>query len=359
MKNTKNVLNYLLARGGITQLEAILAPKRTNGNDAAVFLIDHFFQDKALIKKLPIQAHDSVIFINSTKEPTTDYINTIYASLKKGQAQLPVAVIGIGGGTSLDIAKAISNLFTNGGAAEDYQGWDLVKVPGVFKVGVVALAGTGAEASRTCVMTNPANGLKLGMNSDFTMFDQVIMDPDLTKTVPHDQYFYTGVDSYVHCIESLSGRFRHPVSDALSEQALQLCRSIFLSEQMQADANQEKLMVASYLGGCAIANSFVGVIHPFSAGLSVVLGIRHGLANCIAMQAMDAFYPREVDEFGQMLTRQNVTLARGVCDGLTNEQYEQLYKSTIIHEVPLKNALGDDFQQILTKDKVIRLFQQM
>ena len=87
----------------------------------------------------------------------------------------------MGGGIAIDVAKAISNLLTNSGSAADYQGWDLVKHPGVFKIGIPTLSGTGAEATRTCVLTNKENGLKLGMNSDFTVYDQVILDPNLGR----------------------------------------------------------------------------------------------------------------------------------------------------------------------------------
>ena len=149
----------------------------------------------------------------------------------------------------MDVAKAVANLMTNGGRAEDYQGWDLVKVPGIYKVAVPTLSGTGAEATRTCVMTNKRTGLKLGMNSDHTVYDQIIMDPELTRTVPRNQYFWTGMDAYIHCIESLNGHYRNAIGDAYSAQTISLCRDVFLGEDMMADDMREKLMVASYLGG--------------------------------------------------------------------------------------------------------------
>ena len=108
-------------------------------------------------------------------------------------------------------------------------------------------------------------------------------------------------------------------------------------------------MVASYLGGCAVGMTYVGVVHPFSAGLSVVLGMHHGIANCVAMTAMEKFYPREVEEFWQMVGKQNIPIPRGVCRSLKEKQYDLLYQSTIIHEKPLVNALGDGFKNILTK----------
>ncbi len=174
------------------------------------------------------------------------------------------------------------------------------------------ISGTGPEASRTCVMTNSKSGIKLGMNSDFTIYDQLILDPNLTKTVPREQYFYTGMDTYLHCIESLNGIYRNAIGDAFSNQAIELCREVFFSEDMMSDENRERLMVASYLGGCAIANSFVGTIHPFSAGLSVVLGTHHCIGNCITMGAMEQFYPKEYEEFFKMAEKQNIEIQRGL-----------------------------------------------
>ena len=102
-------------------------------------------------------------------EPTTEFIDVLTEEVVSNCGREACAIVGIGGGTTLDIAKAVSNLLTNGGSAEDYQGWDLVKVPGIFKVGIPTLSGTGAEATRTCIMTNQDTGLKLGMNSDHTL----------------------------------------------------------------------------------------------------------------------------------------------------------------------------------------------
>ena len=110
-------------------------------------------------------------------------------------------IIGIGGGTLLDMAKAVSIMLTNEGEAKDYQGWDLVKSPGIFKIGVPTLSGTGAETSRTCVLTNYDTGVKLGMNSHHSVFDVLVLDPNLSQTVPKDQFFYTAMDTYIHCVE--------------------------------------------------------------------------------------------------------------------------------------------------------------
>ena len=132
-----------------------------------------------------------------------------------------------------------------------------------------------------------------------------------------------------------------------------------MSDDMMSEENRQKLMVASYLGGCEIGNSFVGVLHPFSAGLSVVLKVHHCLANCITMAAMKQFYSEGVKEFFEMADKQKIEIPRGSCRDLTEDQYNQLYQATIIHEKPLANALGNDFSSILTKERTKEIFQRM
>jgi 3-deoxy-alpha-D-manno-octulosonate 8-oxidase len=361
IKNVKNVSRYTIGEGALNDLSEQLSTfRKKSENGSVIFFIDEYFKNHPNgINSLNVQNSDEIIFISTTDEPTTEYIDQQCKIVKQKGCNYPVAIVGMGGGITMDIAKAVSNLLTNGGKAEDYQGWDLVKNPGIYKIAIPTLSGTGAEATRTCVMTNKATGLKLGMNSDYTVFDQIIMDPNLTKTVPKNQYYYTGMDAYIHCVEALSGLYRNAIGDAYSEQTITLCREVFNSDDMMSDDNRSKMMVASYLGGCAIATSYVGVAHPFSAGLSVVLGMHHCIANCITMRAMEEFYPDEYSEFWEMAEKQGIRVPEGICKNLTDDQYDQLYASTVIHEKPLTNALGNDFKDILTKEKVIDIFKKM
>ena len=334
-------------------------PSLRTAGEGVVFLVDSYFQNSELVERLPVCYSDVLIFVDSSHEPTTDAVDDYLAKALAGTAGQRDSVVGIGGGSTLDTAKAVSNLISNGGKAEDYQGWNLVQKPGVFKLGVPTLSGTGAEASRTCVMMNHAKNLKLGMNSDYTVFDRLILDAELTATVPRDQYFFTGLDTYIHCIESLNGSFRHAVADAYSREALNLCHDVFSAEDMMALDKREMLMVASFLGGSAIGNSFVGVVHPLSAGLSMVLGVHHCEANCLVMNVMDDFYPAEAATFRRMVEKQNISLRTGLCRGLSDDQYEALFNASIIHEKPLENALGPNFRNVLTRECVQELFVRM
>jgi len=357
IKFVKNVQKYIIGNGSIEELPNLIQAQ--NNVKGVLYFIDGFFKGNLeILNLISINNEENISFVDTDQEPSTDYINSVVKKIII-KDRVPSIIIALGGGITMDVAKAVSNLLTNGGKAEDYQGWDLVKKKGVFKIAIPTLSGTGAEATRTCVMTNKSTGIKLGMNSDYTVFDQIIMDPDLTKTVPNNQFFYTGMDAYIHCFEALNGSYRNAIGDAYSEQSIKLCREVFNSDDMMSDENRLKLMVASYLGGCAIATSYVGVVHPFSAGLSVVLGVHHCIGNCITMRAMEEFYPKEYSEFWSMVERQKTEIPKGVCNNLTHEQYNQLYASTIIHEKPLSNALGDNFKKILSKEKVIEIFKRM
>jgi len=361
VQNVQNVSRYVFDNDALKLLPKFLNERRTLNKGRVLFFVDEYFRNNThLVSELPVDPSDSLIFVSVAKEPATDYVNHIYETvLQDGRASNSVAIVGVGGGITLDVAKAISNLLGNGGRAEDYQGWDLLKKPGTYKVGIPTISGTGAEATRTCVMTNAVTGVKLGMNSSYSVFDQLILDPTLTCTVPTDQYFFTGMDAYIHCIESLAGSYRNCIGDALSEQSLQLCRKVFLGNHMMSEENRANLMVASYMGGCAIATSYVGLVHPFSSGLSVVLGLHHGVANCIALSALEEFYGSAHDELLLMSDRQKVRIPTGVCGGLSDMEFERLYSATILHEKPLANALGPDYGKVLTKTKVQEIFSRM
>ena len=360
IRNVRNISGYTIGSGSINVLAQQIEVRRNCGS-GVIFFVDEYFQHNTeFLSALPISSCDSKVFVSTKSEPTTEGINDVMARLSRWIDNKPSALVAIGGGIVMDTTKAVSNLLTNGGKAEDYQGWDLVPKPGIFKIAVPTISGTGAEATRTCVMTNNQTGLKLGMNSDHTVFDFVVLDPDLTASVPRNQYFWTGMDAYIHCVEALTGGYRNAIGDSFSQQTIELCRQVFGGqEDMKSDRNRERLMVASYLGGCAIATSYVGLVHPLSAGLSVVLGGHHCVANCIAMRAVEKFYPRAYEEFWSMVERSGTFIPQGIAADLSDDQYDKIYQATLVHEKPLTNALGERFKQILTKEKVIDLFKSM
>lgn len=355
-RNFKMVDYVVYGRGCFDQLDEILAPKRKD-DKPVVFLLDHHFQnDEAFKSRIPLRGNDQLIIADVTTEPKTSYVDSIAQELKDKFGTVS-GVIGIGGGSILDLAKAVSIMMTNPGKAQDYQGWDLVKSPAVYKAGIPTLSGTGAEVSRTCVLTGPTK--KLGMNSDFTPFDQIVLDPELIKGAPKNQRFYTGMDCYIHCIESLQGTYINAFSRSYGEKALELCQDVFLHNTEWTDESDEKLMMASYAGGMSIAYSQVGVAHAVSYGLSYLLGTKHGIGNCIVFNHLEEFYPEGVKEFHQMVKQNGIDIPVGVTKGLTDEQFDTMINVSLGMAPLWENALGKDWQQQMNRERLRALYERL
>ncbi|XMO86304.1 iron-containing alcohol dehydrogenase family protein [Algibacter sp. AS12] len=357
-KNFPMVPKVMFGRGGFNQLNDILAPKRLGLHAPFIFLIDDVFKSNPWItSRISLSYDDRIIFVSAKEEPKTSQVDALVEDIILQSKQRPSGIIGIGGGTLLDLAKAVSIMITNDGGAADYQGWDLVKNPAIYHVGIPTISGTGAEVSRTTVLTGPDK--KLGINSDYTPFDQVILDSELTKEVPKDQWFYTGMDCYVHCIESLTGTYLNTFSETYGQMALELCNEIFLSDSLSDTESQEKLMMASWHGGMSIAYSQVGVAHAMSYGLSYLLGTKHGIGNCIVFDHLEEFYPEGVKVFKQMKAKHNITLPTGICADLSDSEFDIMIDVALGLEPLWENALGKNWKKTMTKQKLKALYQKM
>ncbi|HTL07726.1 MAG TPA: iron-containing alcohol dehydrogenase family protein [Chitinophagaceae bacterium] len=354
-RNFKMVSYVVYGRGSFNQLDEILEPQRTKGKPM-IFLLDHFFEGKPLANRIPLRDNDEIIYVDVTYEPKTTYVDSLSNQLKEKFGSIS-GVIGIGGGSAMDLAKAVALMMNNPGSSADYQGWDLVKNPGVYKAGIPTLSGTGAEVSRTTVLTGPTR--KLGMNSDFTPFDQIVLDPELTANAPANQRFYTGMDCYIHCIESLQGTYLNEFSKSYGEKALQLCQKVFVEKNQWDDECDDMLMMASYAGGMSIAYSQVGVAHAVSYGLSYLLGTKHGIGNCIVMDHLQDYYPEGVKEFKLMVEKNKIDIPQGICKGLSDDQFEKMMDVSLGMKPLWENALGKDWEKIMTRHKLRRLYEQL
>ena len=357
-KNFPMVPRVIFGRGSFNQLGDIISPKRLNINAPFIYLVDDVFKSNAwLTSRIPLSYDDKILFISSEEEPKTSQIDNIVEDIILSTKERPSGIIGIGGGTMLDLAKAVSIMLTNEGETKDYQGWDLVKNPAIYHVGIPTISGTGAEVSRTTVLTGPEK--KLGINSDFTPFDQVILDSELTKNVPKEQWFYTGMDCYIHCIESLNGTYLNAFSQSYGDMALELCKEIFLENNLSDIDAQEKLMMASWHGGMSIVYSQVGIAHAMSYGLYYLLGTKHGIGNCIVFDHLEEFYPEGVRLFKAMKKKHNIRLPQGICSILSDDEIGVMIKIALSLEPLWENALGNNWKKIMTPKKLKELYQKM
>lgn len=355
-KNFPMVPRVVFGKGSFNQLGEILLPKRKHSEAPFIFLVDDVFENQELATRIPSIFNDKIIFISSEEEPKTHQVDAIVDLIKAEFSELPSGIVGIGGGTILDLSKAVAIMLTNKGGSENYQGWDLVSKPALYHVGIPTISGTGAEVSRTTVLLGPEK--KLGINSDYTTFDQVLLDPDVTKGVPKEQWFYTGMDCYIHCVESLTGTYLNAFSQSYGEKSLDLCKEVFL-ENLNEEESRDKLMMASWHGGMSIAYSQVGVAHAMSYGLSYLLGVKHGIGNCLVFQYLEEFYPEGVVLFYKMMDKHNIVLPKGICKNLSNEQFDTMIRVAMGMTPLWENALGENWRDTITEQKLRSIYQKI
>lgn len=194
-------------------------------------------------------------------------------------------VIGVGGGSAMDVAKAISILLTNGGQAVDYLGIDKIDKPGVPKIMIPTSAGTGAEVTFTAVFINEETGSKGGMNGDPLYPDVAVLDPELTLSLPPQVTATTGIDALTHALEAYTSIQAHPISEMYSTKAITLIaeniRAAYADgRNIRARTN---MLLGSLLGGKALAIAGVGLVHAMAYPLGGMFGIAHGLANAVLL----------------------------------------------------------------------------
>jgi len=349
----KQVPKVIFGRGSFKKLTDVLSGYRKDGY--IIFFIDHAHEETGLVNSVPSEEGDLVFVIDtSSHEPKTDQIDKLRDSVLQTKAcNLPGLIVGIGGGSTMDISKAVSIMLTNDGSAQLYQGWDLVKNSPIPKMGIPTLSGSGSEASRTAVLSSVDK--KYGINSDQSMFDIVMMDPDLLEHVTGSQRFFTGMDCYIHDVEASEGSFINSFGMAYAQQSLELCTKVFLKE----GGTNEDLMVASYLGGASVTNSEAGVVHAMSYGISLVLGYRHAIANCIVFRQLEEFYPKHVPVFFKMLELNNIKLPDNVTKSLSDDEMSSMIKMTYRMERPLLSALGENWKDILNEKKLEKIYSKM
>lgn len=357
-RNFTNVANFVFGKGSFNQLGPILDQRRNSTSAFFIFFVDDVFKGEALEQKIPLQGQDTILWISAQEEPKISIVDQITQQIRDNFNTLPTGVIGIGGGTLMDYAKAISLTLTNPGSSKQYQGLDLIKNKGVWCVCIPTISGTGAEVSMTAVLSGPKR--KLGIKSNYTVPDQIVLDAELTKSVPSHQRFYTGMDCYIHAVEALTGHCRNALGDAYGEKSLALCRDVFLNhENKYTPEVSEKLMIASYLGGLSLTYAQVGVCHALSYGLSHILKYPHGIANCICFNQLEDYYGDAVKTFRQMVEQHQIPLPQHITKALPEEKLVALAQVAYDLEHMWLHALGEDWKEKMSMEKLIELYARL
>jgi len=209
-------------------------------------------------------------------------------------------VIGIGGGSAMDVAKAIAVIATNKGGAVDFLGLNKVPKPGLPKIMIPTTAGTGSEVTFTAVFVRKNLKKKEGMNSPYLYPELALLDPELTLSLPPAPTAQTGLDALCHAIESYTSVNSSPVSEMFSLEAIAL-----ISENLRACVHdgknivaRERMLLGSLYAGIGLANAGVTAVHSLSYPLGGKYGVGHGLANTMMLPAVMAFnLPAALEKF--------------------------------------------------------------
>ena len=194
-------------------------------------------------------------------------------------------IIGLGGGSSLDVAKGVSVLATNGGNLLDLLGIDLVKKRGAAKILIPTTSGTGSEVTRVSVVTDENDNTKKVVNSIYALADVALVDPLLTLSVPPKVTADTGTDALVHAIETYVSLNATPFSDILAEKAIGWIAT-YLPIAWAKGSNLEAryfMSLAATTAGMAFASGGLGAVHALAYPIGTEYRLPHGRSNAIML----------------------------------------------------------------------------
>ena len=195
------------------------------------------------------------------------------------------SIIGLGGGSSLDCAKGINFLLTNGGKMADYRGYAKATRPLLPMIGIPTTAGTGSEAQSYAVISDASTHMKMACGDPSAAVKIAILDPDLTMSAPRRVTAMAGYDAIAHAVETWVTTRRTPMSETFSVRAWELLRASFervLENPSDRDA-RASMLLGSHFAGIAIEQSMLGAAHACSNPLTAQYDLAHGLALSILL----------------------------------------------------------------------------
>lgn len=227
-----------------------------------------------LLERYRIEVYEE---INS--EPSLETLNKCIFNLKKNKYDL---VVGIGGGSVLDVAKASAVLINNSGKIKDCLGINKIKNPGLKKILIPTTAGTGSEVTNVSVFIN--GNEKVVMYSPYLFADLAIVDPLLTVTMPKKVTAETGADALGHAIESYISINANPITEALSLKSIELIGKSLKSAVKNGDDIKARynMSFAATLSGIAFINAGCNLGHALALSLGEMYKLPHGLSVALA-----------------------------------------------------------------------------
>ena len=285
--------------GMISRLEKIV---KDNFKNPSLFLVtDQGIMDAGIVSKVLRQFEEIHMFDEVEQNPKHTTINGVGEIVRRNKPDL---VIGLGGGSSLDAAKAVALLATNPGNIEDYEGKGKYKSPPLPVLAIPTTCGTGSEVTWVSVVTHTERMFKMSIKGPHMFPAVALIDPDLLVSLPPPLIASTGLDALTHAVEAYTVKAATFFTDIFARKALQL---IFQSlERAYKDISgdreaREKIMLGSTFAGMAFGNSDVGAVHCLAEAVGSLYDTPHGVANSIFLPfVMDFNLPAAKDRYAEI-----------------------------------------------------------
>jgi alcohol dehydrogenase class IV len=287
---------------------------RNLGCTKAVIVADPFLHQKTdIIKKIEKALGSACVgvFSDIPADSGVHVVNSGYEFAKSRGAE---GVVSVGGGSSIDTAKGIAILLREGGALEDYQGFQVLTRKVAPHVCIPTTAGTGSEVTYVAVIKDHDKKQKLLFGDYNILPDVAILDPVLTVNLPPLMTAATGMDAMSHGVEAVTSAQREPMSDALGLHAIRLIRK-WLPVAVKDGRNltaRGQMLIASTLAGAAFSNAQVGMIHAIAHTIGARHHVHHGTANAVVMPYVMRYNNSDVAEEHAMIAEAMGVDTRGM-----------------------------------------------
>ena len=225
---------------------------------------------------------DAVLYDGVTSDP---HYGVVSDALSFARRHSITALVGVGGGSSLDVAKVVSVLVTHEAPIDALVGTDRVAGPGLPKLLAPTTAGTGSEVTPITVLSDHDAHLKKGIVSEYLYADVALIDPELAVGLPPQVTAFTGVDALCHALEAYTNKYAQPFTDALALQAMRLIgaslrRAVACGEDLTARYN---MALASLYGGLCLGSVNTTAVHALAYPLGGSYDVPHGVANSLLL----------------------------------------------------------------------------
>ena len=257
--------------------------------------------------------------------PPEPDLPALEAVLARARAHRPDLVVGLGGGSVLDVAKLVAALWDGDQDLRDVAGPDKVAGRRTPLAQVATTAGTGSEAGIRALVTDPATKAKIAVESPHLLADIAILDPELTYSVPPAVTAATGIDAMAHCVEAFTNIRAHDLIDGYARMGIALVGR-YLARAVENGTDTEAragMMLASYYGGLCLGPVNTAAGHALAYPLGTRLSLPHGLANAIIFPHVLAWNqqarPEKTAEIARALDLDEGRLldsGRALCEGL-------------------------------------------